>query len=213
MTARKTFLAALADTGVPLDTAFVELLTATAETSAEAVLDGYGADLVELRDGGEARAATRSLRTLVSVYVHEGSAYHHSAALLGPAAELADALAEEQYDNGLWEHGADGNPADTAFSIVDLSLIHHLLEEDAHEPTTGLRATIERILRLAGPSSPPVASTPPTTAGWSARPSPASTPAGPTPPTPSASRPGSPRASTSCPAASTANAAPSTRPR
>ncbi|MCZ1002922.1 hypothetical protein O1M63_40905 [Streptomyces mirabilis] len=152
MTARKTFLAALADTGVPLDTAFVELLTATAETSAKAVLDGYGADLVELRDGGEARAATRSLRTLVSVYVHEDSAYHHSAALLGPAAELADALAEEQYDNGLWEHGADGNPADTAFSIVDLSLIHHLLEEDAHEPTTGLRATIERILRLAGPS-------------------------------------------------------------
>ncbi|MFE4993307.1 hypothetical protein ACFRH4_18565 [Streptomyces mirabilis] len=152
MTARKTFLAALADTGVPLDTAFVELLTATAETSAKAVLDGYAADLVELRDGGEARAATRALRTLVSVYVHEGSAYHHSAALLGPAAELADALAEEQYDNGLWEHGADGNPADTAFSIVDLNLIHHLLEEDAHEATTGLRATIERILRLAGPS-------------------------------------------------------------
>jgi hypothetical protein len=152
VTARKTFLAALADAGVPLDTAFVELLTATAETSAKAVLDGYAADLVELRDGGEARAATRSLRTLVSVYVHEGSAYHRSAALLGPAAELADALAEEQYDNGLWEHGADGNPADTAFSIVDLNLIHHLLDEDAHEPTTGLRATIERILRLAGPS-------------------------------------------------------------
>lgn len=147
---RRTLLDHLADSGAEPDTAFLELLTTTAETRAKSLLDDYATALAGLRDGGEARSTARALRTLVSVHVYEGSAYHHCDALPGLLSELADALAEEQHANGLWEHGADGNPPDTAFSIVDLNLTYHLLDEDAHEPTTELRATLERILRTAG---------------------------------------------------------------
>lgn len=137
--------------GAPLDRDFLEFLTAAADTRARAILVGYPANVTELRDKGKARSAARSIRTLVSVYVYDGSACHHAEELLSPLGELANALAEEQYDDGLWDQGADGSPPDTAFSIVDLNLAYHLLQEDGHQPTAGLRTVIERILRKAGP--------------------------------------------------------------
>ncbi|WP_206439654.1 hypothetical protein [Streptomyces scabichelini] len=171
MMGRRTFLAAstttaaaaaaaapgiaVADTGVEadgLDTDFLAFLTTAADARAKSVLDGYGAYLTELRDQGKARSSARALRTLTSVYVHGGSAYHHDDALLGPLGELADTLAEEQFDDGLWDQGAAHSPPDTAFSIVDLNLAYSLLDEDGHRPTGKLRATVERILRAAGPA-------------------------------------------------------------
>ncbi len=151
VTARKTFLAALAHTGVPLDTAFVELLTATAETSAKAVLDGYGADLVD------SVTAARPARPPVRRAPSSGCTCTRARRTTTPPRSWVpppNSPTRSPRSSTTTGCGStvDGNPADTAFSIVDLSLIHHLLEEDAHEPTTGLRATIERILRLAGPS-------------------------------------------------------------
>lgn len=133
------------------DTDFVAFLTTAADTRAAAVLDGYGDHLTELRDQGKARAAARSLRTLASVHVHAASAYHHDAALLSPLNELADTLAEEQFDDGLWDQGAVHSPPDTAFSIVDLNIAYALLDKDGERSTAKLRATVERILRKAGP--------------------------------------------------------------
>ncbi|WP_192583351.1 hypothetical protein [Streptomyces albicerus] len=135
----------------PLDTDFVDFLTRAADARADSVLDGYGTYLKELRDQGKARSSARALRTLTSVYVHGDSRRHHDAALLGPLGELAEALAEEQFDDGLWDQGAAHSPPDTAFSIVDLNLTHSLLTGDDHEATRPLRATLERILRKAGP--------------------------------------------------------------
>lgn len=136
----------------PLDTDFVDLLTRAAEARAKSVLDGYGSYLTELRDRGKARSSARALRTLTSVFVHDGSSYHHDGALLGPLGELADTLAEEQFEDGLWDQGAAHSPPDTAFSIVDLNLAYSLLAEDGHASTEGLRATVEGILRAAGPA-------------------------------------------------------------
>ncbi|MGP4047585.1 hypothetical protein [Streptomyces sp. 2A115] len=170
MMARRTFLAssaaatapvgqgtAAAATGVGedgdrLDTDFLAFLTTAADARAESILDGYAAYLTELRDQGKARSSARALRTLTSVYVHEESAHHHDGELLGPLGELADTLAEEQFDDGLWDQGAAHSPPDTAFSIVDLNLAYSLLDEDGHGPTRALRATVERILRAAGPA-------------------------------------------------------------
>ncbi|TLS46654.1 hypothetical protein FE633_08135 [Streptomyces montanus] len=145
---------AVAGTGVEAageDTDFLTFLTAAADARATSILDGYGAYLTELRDRGKARSSARALRTLTSVYVHDGSAHHRDGALLGPLGELADALAEEQFDDGLWDQGAAHSPPDTAFSIVDLNLAYSLLDEDDHRPTEKLRATVEGILRSAGP--------------------------------------------------------------
>lgn len=133
------------------DADFVDFLTKAADARAEAVLDGYAATITELRDLGKARAAARSLRTLTSVYVHGGSAHHHDGMLIGPLGELADALAAEQHDDGLWDQGAVHSPPDTAFSIVDLNIAHALLDKDGERATAKLRATVERILRKAGP--------------------------------------------------------------
>ncbi|MEV2250629.1 hypothetical protein AB0I94_08645 [Streptomyces sp. NPDC050147] len=135
----------------PQDTAFVDFLTKAADARAAAVLDMYDDHVTELRDQGKARAAARSLRTLVSVHVHTGSRYHHDAGLLGPLGELADTLADEQFDDGLWDQGAVHSPPDTAFSIVDLNIAYALLDKDGERATAKLRATIERILRKAGP--------------------------------------------------------------
>ncbi|MPY58414.1 hypothetical protein [Streptomyces spongiae] len=134
-----------------LDADFLEFLTTAADARAAALLTGYPAHITELREKGRARSTARALRTLTSVHVHEDSAYHHSAELLAPMAELADALADEQED-GLWDHGTDGSPPDTAFSVVDLNITHHLLHEDGHRSTAALRKAIERILRAAGPA-------------------------------------------------------------
>ncbi|WP_202918457.1 hypothetical protein [Streptomyces cavernae] len=135
-----------------LDTDFLEFLTTAAEARAKALLDGYRDHLTELRDLGRARSTGRALRTLTSVHVHDAAAYHHAEDLLGPMTELAEALAEEQLDNGLWfEQGGTGSPPDTAFTIADLNITYHLLDEDGHPPTAGIRATVENILRKAGP--------------------------------------------------------------
>ncbi|MEV0218796.1 hypothetical protein [Streptomyces sp. NPDC050704] len=134
------------------DTDFLDFLTTAADDRAKSVLDGYAAYLTELRDRGQARPSARALRTLTSVFVHGGSAYHHDGALLGPLGELADTLEEEQFDDGLWDQGAAHSPPDTAFSIVDLNLAYSLLDEDGHASTRPLRATVERILRAAGPA-------------------------------------------------------------
>jgi hypothetical protein len=133
------------------DRDFVEFLTKAADERATAVLDGYAATITDLRDMGKARAAARGLRTLTSVYVHTGSAHHHDGELLGPLTELAEALAEEQYDDGLWDQGAVHSPPDTAFSIVDLNIAYALLDKDDAVATRKLRATVEGILRKAGP--------------------------------------------------------------
>nr|WP_202121575.1 hypothetical protein [Streptomyces sp. BA2] len=133
------------------DQDFVDFLTEAADARAAAVIDGYDDDLTELRDQGKARAAARSLRTLTSVHVHPGSRYHHDDALLGPLGGLAEALADEQFDDGLWDQGAVHSPPDTAFSIVDLNIAHALLDKDGERSTAKLRATVERILRKAGP--------------------------------------------------------------
>ncbi|MFD3578994.1 hypothetical protein [Streptomyces sp. NPDC058644] len=133
------------------DADFVAFLTDAADARAAAVLDGYDDHLTELRDLGKARAAARSLRTLTSVHVHAASAYHHDGALLGPLHELADTLAEEQFDDGLWDQGAVHSPPDTAFSIVDLNIAYALLDKDGERSTARLRATVEQILRKAGP--------------------------------------------------------------
>ncbi|MEV6752783.1 hypothetical protein [Streptomyces sp. NPDC051214] len=135
----------------PQDADFVGFLTQAADRRAADVLDGYAATLTELRDMGRARAAARGLRTLTSVYVHADSAHHHDAALIGPLGELADALAAEQYDDGLWDQGAVHSPPDTAFSVVDLNIAYALLDKDGEQATRKLRGTVERILRKAGP--------------------------------------------------------------
>ncbi|MBA2809931.1 hypothetical protein E0500_021635 [Streptomyces sp. KM273126] len=143
----------VADAAEPqLDADFLEFLTTAADARAAALLTGYQAHITELRERGRARSTARALRTLTSTYVHDGSAYHHSAELLAPMAELAGALADEQED-GLWDHGTGGgSPPDTAFSIVDLNLTYHLLDGDGHRPTVTLRGVIERVLRAAGPA-------------------------------------------------------------
>ncbi|MEV8313780.1 hypothetical protein AB0Q95_06370 [Streptomyces sp. NPDC059900] len=133
------------------DEGFLAFLTEAADARAAAVLDAYDDHLTELRDRGKARAAARSLRTLASVHVHTASAHHHDGALLGPLTELADTLAEEQFDDGLWDQGAVHSPPDTAFSIVDLNIAYALLDKDDERSTAELRSTIERILRKAGP--------------------------------------------------------------
>ncbi|MFG2647745.1 hypothetical protein [Streptomyces sp. NPDC048436] len=133
------------------DRDFVDFLTTAADKRATAVLDGYAAHITDLRDMGKARAAARSLRTLTSVHVHTGSAHHHDNELLGPLRELADALAEEQYDDGLWDQGAVHSPPDTAFSVVDLNIAYALLDKDGEPATRKLRSTVEGILRKAGP--------------------------------------------------------------
>lgn len=133
------------------DTDFVDFLTRAAEKRAAEVLDGFGDHLTALRDLGKARAVARDLRTLTSVYVHPGSAHHHDDALTGPLQELADALAAAQSDDGLWDEGAVHSPPDTAFSIVDLNTAYSLLDQDGGRATEKLRATVERILRKAGP--------------------------------------------------------------
>ncbi|GAA2648460.1 hypothetical protein GCM10010307_55980 [Streptomyces vastus] len=204
---------AFANTGVEgdEDVDFLAFLTTAADTRARSVLDGYATHLTELRDRGKARASARALRTLTSVYVHAPSAYHHDEALLGPLETLADALAEEQFDDGLWDQGAAHSPPDTAFSIVDLNLAYSLLDEDGHRPTVKLRATVERILRAAGPG---LATGGLHTANhrWLVCAAlAASTAVGPTRHTRAASTPGSPKASTSWRAASTASAVPPTR--
>ncbi|MER8003106.1 hypothetical protein [Streptomyces sp. NPDC095613] len=134
-----------------VDEDFVAFVTMAADRRAAEVLTGYGAQLAEVRDLGRARAAARGLRTLTSVYVHDASRYHQDGALLGPLEELADALAEAQYDDGLWDQGAVHSPPDTAFSVVDLNLAFGLLERDGRPATGRLRATVERMLRSAGP--------------------------------------------------------------
>lgn len=143
--------AAAAPEQPPQDADFVHFLTEAADERAAAVLDGYAATITELRDLGKARAAARGLRTLTSVYVHGGSGHHHDGALIGPLGELADALADEQHDDGLWDQGAVHSPPDTAFSIVDLNIAYALLDKDGEPSTQKLRGTVERILRKAGP--------------------------------------------------------------
>ncbi|MGW7073480.1 hypothetical protein ACWGII_00290 [Streptomyces sp. NPDC054855] len=135
----------------PHDADFIDFLTKAADARAAVVLDGYAATITELRDMGKARAAARSLRTLASVHVHGGSAHHHDDALIAPLGELADALADEQYDDGLWDQGAVHSPPDTAFSVVDLNIAYALLDKDGDRTTRKLRDTVERILRKAGP--------------------------------------------------------------
>ncbi|WP_206325992.1 MULTISPECIES: hypothetical protein [unclassified Streptomyces] len=225
MIARRSFLAttatAAAATGIsdapvaagsPTDAAFMSLLTETADRRAAELLTTYGETVTDLRDRGRARAAARALRTFTSVYVHEDSAYHHSRDLLGPLGELADVLAAEQYDDGLYDQGAVHSPPDTAFSVVDLNLAYALLERDGHRATEGVRRTVAGVLRKAGRGSRTGVCTRPTIAGWCARRSPGSTAGGPTRRTRGASTPGWRRASTGCRAASTASAAPPTRP-
>ncbi|MFG2524944.1 hypothetical protein [Streptomyces sp. NPDC048527] len=133
------------------DEGFVDFLTSAAQARAADILESYAADLTQLRDHGKARSAARSLRTLASVHVYSGSAYHHDDALLAPLEQLADALADEQFKDGLWDQGGGHSPPDTAFSVVDLALAWGILNQDAHPSTERLRSTVERILRMAGP--------------------------------------------------------------
>ncbi|MGW3418248.1 hypothetical protein [Streptomyces phaeochromogenes] len=133
------------------DGAFLAFLRAAANARATDILGSYAGDLTQLRDQGKARAAARSLRTLASVHAYGGSAYHHDSTLLDPLEQLADTLAEEQFEDGLWDQGGAHSPPDTAFSIVDLALAWGLLDQDAHSSTVRLRSTVERILRTAGP--------------------------------------------------------------
>ncbi|MEU9898630.1 hypothetical protein ACIBCS_36800 [Streptomyces phaeochromogenes] len=133
------------------DGAFLAFLCAAANARATDILGSHAGDLTQLRDQGKARAAARSLRTLASVHAYGGSAFHHDSTLLAPLEQLADTLAEEQFEDGLWDQGGAHSPPDTAFSIVDLALAWGLLEQDAHPSTVRLRSTVERILRTAGP--------------------------------------------------------------
>ncbi|MDV7214609.1 hypothetical protein [Streptomyces prunicolor] len=133
------------------DQHFLALLGVAADARATDILKSHADDLTQLRDLGKARAAARSLRTLTSVHVYGGSAYHHDSTLLAPLEELAEVLAEEQFEDGLWDQGGAHSPPDTAFSVVDLALARGLLDQDAHPSTERLRSTVGRILRAAGP--------------------------------------------------------------
>lgn len=133
------------------DQHFLTFLGAAADARATDILESHADELTQLRDLGKARAAARSLRTLASVHVYGGSAYHHDSALLAPLEELAEALVEEQFEDGLWDQGGVHSPPDTAFSVVDLALAMGILDRDAHPSTERLRSTVGRILRAAGP--------------------------------------------------------------
>lgn len=133
-----------------VDTDFLAVLTKAADGRVAEVLDGRAAAIAELTNQGKARWAARSLRLLVSVHVWADADHHHDAALIAPLTELADALAAAQFDDGLYDQGAVHSPPDTAFSIVDLGLAYGLLDEDDHASTSGVRATLKKILLKAG---------------------------------------------------------------
>lgn len=142
---------AVGPTDSSYDQHFLAFLGAAADARATDILKSHSDDLTQLRDLGKARAAARSLRTLTSVHVYGGSAYHHDSTLLAPLEELAEVLAEEQFEDGLWDQGGAHSPPDTAFSVVDLALAWDLLDQDAHPSTERLRSTVGRILCAAGP--------------------------------------------------------------
>ncbi|NGO68573.1 hypothetical protein [Streptomyces boncukensis] len=136
----------------PVDEEFLALLTTAADARVPRVLKEYRDHIADARERGRARAATRSLRLLSSVYVWEDSEHHHDRSLLAPMRRLADALAEAQFDDGLFDEGQVHSPPDTAFSVVDLALLWALLDRDGHAATRGIRGTVERVARKAGPA-------------------------------------------------------------
>ncbi|WAP56121.1 twin-arginine translocation signal domain-containing protein [Streptomyces sp. S465] len=132
------------------DKPFLELLTKAADARVAEVLDGLDTVLDQLNNLGQARPAARSLRLLASVHVWADARHHHDGALIAPMTRLVDALAAAQFDDGLYDQGAVHSPPDTAFSIVDLGLLHGLLAADGHATTEGVRATLKKILLKAG---------------------------------------------------------------
>ena len=67
-------------------------------------------------------------------------------------AEMAEALAAFQHDDGLFDQGNLHSTPDSSFTLQDLCQILTLLDQDDDARTKELRATITGIVRKAGPA-------------------------------------------------------------
>lgn len=130
------------------DELFLRLLTTEADTLVPEVLESYRQDLVVI----SARRTSRAIRRLTAAFVWRRSQYHHDTELLGPLAEMAEALAAYQHDDGLFDEGNLHSPPDSAFSVQDLCLVLTLLRRDDHRRTRRVRTVLDRIVRKAGPA-------------------------------------------------------------
>ncbi len=110
------------------------------------VLSAYRDELADI----SARRTARSIRRLAAAWAWPDSAHHRDEALLAPMAEMAEALAAHQHDDGLFDQGNLHSPPDTAFSIADLCMTLGLLGGNEAR-TEGVRAVLGRIVRAAGP--------------------------------------------------------------
>ncbi|MFD5316184.1 hypothetical protein [Streptomyces sp. NPDC127098] len=133
---------------VPEDGAFLDLITAEGDRLVPDVLASYRANLVNIN----ARSTARAIRRLAAAWSWERSAHHHDETLVAPMEEMAEALADYQHDDGLFDQGNLHSPPDTAFSIGDLCVVLSLLGEDDDARTAGVRETVGRIVRAAGPA-------------------------------------------------------------
>jgi hypothetical protein len=131
------------------DEDFLSLLTAEADALVPDVLDSYREALA---GDISVRTVARYIRRLATAWTWQRSAHHHDTALLAPAAEMADALADLQHDDGLFDQGNLHSPPDTSFSIQDLCLVLTLLGQDDDPRAAGLRAAVTRVVRKAGPA-------------------------------------------------------------
>ncbi|ONK16100.1 hypothetical protein [Streptomyces sp. MP131-18] len=139
--------AAAAAQGAARDRTFLGLVTAEADGLVPEVLSSYRDELADI----SARRTARSLRRLAAAWAWQDSAHHRDEALLGPMAEMAEALAAHQHDDGLFDQGNLHSPPDTAFSIADLCLVLGLLGGGDETRAEDVRITLSRIVRAAGP--------------------------------------------------------------
>ncbi|KAF4338321.1 hypothetical protein FBEOM_7786 [Fusarium beomiforme] len=124
----------------------LKLLTKSADSQVQTVIDGKNASLT-----GSPRSLTREVRRLVTPFVWLNSTYYHDESLLPHIKEMLSVLVEVQHNDGTYSVGNRHSPPDTGFLIEDFGIMVRILERDDHEASKPFAKTIRGILKKAAP--------------------------------------------------------------
>ncbi|WKT49404.1 hypothetical protein QSH57_014334 [Fusarium oxysporum f. sp. vasinfectum] len=124
----------------------LKLLTKSADSQVQTVIDGKNASLT-----GSPRSLTREVRRLVTPFVWPNSTYYHDESLLPHIEEMLSVLVEVQHDDGTYTVGNRHSPPDTGFLIEDFGIMVRILERDDHEASQPFAKAMRDILKKAAP--------------------------------------------------------------
>ncbi|KAI6768571.1 hypothetical protein HG531_010760 [Fusarium graminearum] len=137
---------ATASSEAPRDYASLKLLTKSADSQVQGVLDNKNESLT-----GSPRSLTRAVRQLVVPFLWPNSTYFHNETLVPHIEEMLEVLQKVQHDDGTYTVGNRHSPPDTGFLIEDFGIMVRILEKDDHKASQPFADVIRGLLVKAGP--------------------------------------------------------------